>query len=41
MFAMAHPAMLRRLWFGVWDSAEPTIAKRMPANGYGRPPFLL
>ena len=35
LFAMAHPAMLRRLWFGVWDSAEPHIATRMPPNRYG------
>lgn len=35
MFAMAHPAMLRRLWFGVWDSAEPCVASRMHADGYG------
>ena len=36
MFAMAHPAMLRRLWFGVWDSAEPSIAERMRSNNYGK-----
>lgn len=35
LFAMAHPAMLRRLWFGVWDSAEASIAARMPPNNYG------
>ncbi|MDQ3052288.1 MAG: hypothetical protein M3R66_00190 [Actinomycetota bacterium] len=38
MFAMAHPAMLRRLWFGVWDSAERRIAERMPPH-YGFAPF--
>lgn len=39
MFATAHPAMLRRLWFGVWDSADRGIAERMPPNSYGSPPF--
>jgi len=36
MFAMAHPAMLRRLWFGVWDSAEQSIAVRMQHSNYGK-----
>ncbi len=38
MFAMAHPAMLRRLWFSVWDSAQRSIAQRMPPNNYGYSP---
>ncbi|CAN5212768.1 hypothetical protein BH18ACT4_BH18ACT4_00940 [soil metagenome] len=38
IFAMAHPAMLRRLWLGVWDSAEPTVAERArDQGGYGIP----
>lgn len=39
MFAMAHPAMLRRLWFGVWDSAQRCIAERMSLNRYGAPGY--
>lgn len=39
MFAMAHPAMLRRLWFGVWDSAEQSIAESMSADAYGAPDY--
>ena len=39
MFAMAHPAMLRRLWFGVWDSTAPDIARSMVDARYGAPPF--
>ncbi len=39
MFATAHPAMLRRLWFGVWDSQERSIAERLPPICYGDPPF--
>jgi len=35
LFAMAHPAMLRRLWFGVWDSAEAGFAARTKSNNYG------
>jgi len=38
MFATAHPAMLRRLWFGVWDSAERSIAERLPPANYGFSP---
>lgn len=39
-FALGHPAMLRRLWFGVWDSAEPAIAERKRGTGgYGSPPY--
>lgn len=39
LFATAHPAMLRRLWFGVWDSAPPEIARLMGCGGYGEPPY--
>ncbi|GAA2399225.1 phage protein [Actinomadura vinacea] len=38
MFVMAHPAMLRRLWLAVWDSAAEPIAGRMRDNDYGYPP---
>jgi len=38
MFVMAHSAMLRRLWFAVWDSAPESIARRMFDERYGRPP---
>lgn len=39
IFAVAHPAMLRRLWFGVWDAQPPEIARIMNDQRYGRPPF--
>lgn len=39
MFAMAHPAMLRRLWFGVWDAAPPTTARALARHAYGYPPY--
>lgn len=35
MFVMAHPAMLRRLWFAVWDSAPEAAARRMHDSHYG------
>jgi hypothetical protein len=35
MFVMAHPAMLRRLWFSVWDSAPEAAARRMRDAEYG------
>ncbi|MFC5753009.1 DUF7192 family protein [Actinomadura rugatobispora] len=38
MFVMAHPALLRRLWFAVWDSAAPPVARRMYDARYGQPP---
>ncbi|MET9558018.1 hypothetical protein [Streptomyces sp. NPDC006645] len=38
MFVMAHPAMLRRLWFAVWDSAPRAVARRMHDSRYGTPP---
>jgi hypothetical protein len=39
MFVMAHPAMLRRLWVGAWDSAPPEKAALMRAFAYGYPPY--
>ncbi|MDT0270488.1 hypothetical protein RM844_29875 [Streptomyces sp. DSM 44915] len=39
IFAMAHPAMLRRLWFAVWETEpEPFVRRLLDAN-YGRSPF--
>ncbi|OPC77040.1 hypothetical protein B4N89_41430 [Embleya scabrispora] len=37
MFALAHPAMLRRLWFGAWDSAQAPLARRVHDHAYGIP----
>jgi hypothetical protein len=37
IFAVAHPAMLRRLWFGVWDAQPREVAAAMKADNYGRP----
>ncbi|GAA5169019.1 hypothetical protein GCM10023321_63960 [Pseudonocardia eucalypti] len=37
IFATAHPAMLRRLWLSVWDSAEAPLAARMKRANYGSP----
>ncbi|MQY12458.1 hypothetical protein SRB5_25920 [Streptomyces sp. RB5] len=39
MFATAHPAMLRRLWMAVWDSAPPEEARRMKGARYGYAPY--
>jgi hypothetical protein len=38
IFAVAHPAMLRRLWFGVWDSQPVDFATAMKADNYGHAP---
>jgi hypothetical protein len=38
IFAVAHPAMLRRLWFGVWDSQPEEFATAMKADNYGHAP---
>lgn len=38
MFAVAHPAMLRRLWLAVWDSAPQAVARRMYRHNYGYAP---
>lgn len=37
IFAMAHPAMLRRLWFGVWDSSARRTAALLKQSRYGLP----
>ncbi|QWF78884.1 DUF7192 family protein [Amycolatopsis sp. CA-230715] len=39
IFAVAHPSMLRRLWFGVWDAQPAAVAGAMVDNAYGVPPF--
>lgn len=39
IFAVAHPAMLRRLWFGVWDAQSPEVARVKQANDYGYAPY--
>lgn len=39
IFAVAHPAMLRRLWFGVWDAQPAEVAAAMKADHYGAPPY--
>jgi hypothetical protein len=36
IFAVAHPAMLRRLWFGVWDRQPKPVATAMEFDNYGR-----
>ncbi|MCI2416885.1 hypothetical protein MOQ72_05560 [Saccharopolyspora sp. K220] len=39
IFAAAHPAMCRRLSFGLWDAREPAIVHAMVGADYGYPPF--
>lgn len=39
IFAVAHPAMLRRLWMGVWDAQPAEVASAMKRNAYGHPPY--
>jgi hypothetical protein len=39
IFAVAHPAMLRRLWFGVWDAQPPEVAAAMRDDRYGHGPY--
>ncbi|WP_158884859.1 DUF7192 family protein [Amycolatopsis anabasis] len=39
IFAAAHPAMLRRLWFGVWNAQPEAVAAAMEADNYGHPPY--
>ncbi|MDT0342330.1 DUF7192 family protein [Streptomyces litchfieldiae] len=39
LFAMAHPAMLRRLWFAVWDSAPTPLARMMKDRDYAHEPY--
>lgn len=39
IFAVAHPAMLRRLWLAVWDGQDAATAAAFKAASYGRPPY--
>jgi hypothetical protein len=39
IFAVAHPAMLRRLWFAVRDGLDVELAQLILAANYGRAPF--
>jgi hypothetical protein len=39
IFAVAHPAMLRRLWLGVWDAQPAEVATAMMSRNYGRAPY--
>ncbi|MBB4686728.1 DUF7192 family protein [Amycolatopsis jiangsuensis] len=39
IFAVAHPAMLRRLWLGVWDAQPEKVATAMHDDHYGGPPY--
>lgn len=39
IFAVAHPAMLRRLWLAVWDAQPEPVAKAMLRTNYGVLPF--
>ncbi|MFI7672520.1 hypothetical protein [Actinophytocola sp. NPDC049390] len=41
IFAVAHPLMLRRLWFAVWDAQEPDLADWMCDEAYGLPSHCL
>lgn len=37
IFAVAHPAMLRRLWSGVWDRQPAEVAQAMKNDAYASP----
>ncbi|RZQ59722.1 hypothetical protein EWH70_32775 [Amycolatopsis suaedae] len=39
IFAAAHPAMLRRLWFSVWDGWHADSATELADGTYGQPPY--
>ncbi|MGW3292750.1 DUF7192 family protein [Streptomyces xiamenensis] len=39
IFALAHPAMLRRLWRGVWETAPEEAARPVQDTGYTYSPF--
>jgi hypothetical protein len=41
IFAVAHPLMLRRLWFAVWDGQRHPVARRMHRARYGHPSHCL
>lgn len=38
-FAVAHPGMLRRLAFGLWDGQPPAVARTVAGAAYGHAPF--
>lgn len=39
IFAVAHPAMMRRLWLGFWDAQPRVVARMIKDNAYGFPPY--
>ena len=39
IFAVAHPLMLRRLWFAVWDAEDAQVARWVQKGNYGFPSF--
>lgn len=41
IFAVAHPLMLRRLWFAVWDAEDPELAEWVRDENYGFPSHCL
>jgi hypothetical protein len=41
IFAVAHPLMLRRLWFAVWDAQDPDLAQWVRDENYGFPSHCL
>jgi hypothetical protein len=41
IFAVAHPLMLRRLWFAVWDAQDPVLAQWVRDEQYGFPSHCL
>lgn len=41
IFAVAHPLMLRRLWFAVWDAEHPDLAEWVRDGNYGIPSHCL
>lgn len=41
IFAVAHPLMLRRLWFAVWDAQHPDLASWVRDERYGVPSHCL
>jgi hypothetical protein len=41
IFAVAHPLVLRRLWFAVWDAQPPGVALLVREGDYGIPSHCL
>jgi hypothetical protein len=39
IFAAAHPAMCRRLWFSVWDATDAQLSMLIRDTRYGYPPY--